>query len=86
MTNLNYENIGVQLKQNIPPNTHETYPQEYTLDNHQLSYEDFLKLFHLKSIPNSTIWRWMKYLGFNFCYRQKNYYCDRQEDESNIQD
>ena len=28
----------------------------------------------------------MKYLGFNFCERRKNYYCDRHEDESNIQD
>ncbi len=76
ITNLNCENIGIELKQNILPNTYETYLQEVQLNNHQLTYNDFLNLFHLKSISDSAIWRWMKYLGFNFCERQKNYYCN----------
>ena len=67
LANLNCENIGIQLKQKILPNIYQTYLQECGLDNHQLSFNDFLRMFHLKSISDSTIWRLMKYLGFNFC-------------------
>ena len=34
ITNLNCENIGIELKKNILPNTYETYLQECSLDNH----------------------------------------------------
>ena len=84
LCNLNCENIGTELKQNILPNTYQTYLQDCGLDNHQLSYHEFLKIFHLKSISDSTIWRWMKYLGFNYCDRKNNYFCDRHEHESNV--
>ena len=57
-TNLNCENIGIELKQNILPNTYKTFLQEECkLNNHQLSYKDSLKLFHPKSISDSTTWR-----------------------------
>jgi len=85
MMDLNCESIGVQMKQKILPKTYQTYLEDCGLDNQHLSYPDFLRCFHLKSISDSTIWRWMKYLGFNFCERRKNYYCDKHEDEMNVQ-
>ena len=57
ITNLNCENIGIELKQNILPKTYQTYLQEFQPNNHQLSYADFLRLWHLKSISESTVWR-----------------------------
>jgi len=85
MMDLNCESIGVQMKQKILPKTYQTYLEDCGLDNQHLSYPDFLRCFHLKSISDSTIWRWMKYLGFSFCERRKNYYCDRHEDETNVE-
>ena len=85
ITNLNFEIIGIKLKQNILPNTYKTYLQEVKLNNHQLTYSDFQKLFHLISISHSTIFKWMKYLGFNFCETRRNYYCDKHEEQSNVE-
>ena len=31
----------------------------------------FKKTFNLKSISESTIWKWMKINGFNYCERKK---------------
>ena len=58
---LNCEIIGVELKHKILPEIYTTYLQECKLNNQQLSYHDFLRLYHLKSISDSTIWRWMRF-------------------------
>jgi len=84
MQNLNCENIGNHLRNNIIPQIYQTHLEECQLNNHQLSYADFLRIFHLKSISESTVWRWMKFLGFEFCERRKNYYCDKHESEENV--
>ena len=66
--NLNCEVIGNHLENNIiPAKKYQTRLEECQLNNHQVSYADFLRLFHLKSISESTVWRWMKYLGFKYC-------------------
>ena len=85
VTNSNCVSIGVQLRQTILPITYKTYLKESTLDNHQPLYINFLKLFHLKSISDSTIWRWMRKLGFQYSERKKNYYCDKHEESENEQ-
>ena len=69
---LNCETIGVKLKQKNLPEIYTTYLQEFKPNNQHLSYHNFLKLFHLKSISDSTIWRWMRYLGFQYCEQKKN--------------
>ncbi len=84
MQNLNCEVIGNHLRNNIIPQIYQTHLEECQLNNHQLSYADFFRLFHLKFISESTVWRWMKYLGFKYCKRQKNYYCDTHKDELNV--
>ena len=50
-----------------------------------LSLEEFLSDYGLKNIGNTTIWRWMKLIGYEYNERRKSYYSDRHEHEENIE-
>ena len=63
------ESIGNQLRQKILPDIYSSYLQE-SVDNQPLM-NYFLKSFNLKSISESTIWRWIKIIGFKYCDRKK---------------
>ena len=77
------ESIGNELHQKIIPETYNFYLKECH-NNQQLSMDGFLKSFHLKSVPESTIWRWMNIIGFKYCDCTKKYFCDKHESNGNV--
>ena len=44
LEHLNCENIGIQIKKNILPDIYNAYLLDCGLDNHQLSFNNFLKI------------------------------------------
>ena len=68
LNNLNCETVGNKLRQKIIPKFYKSYLVDA---NEDLSLNDFLKSFNLKSISESTIWRWMRIIGFTYCDRKK---------------
>ena len=48
------------------------------------SQDDFLTLLGLKTVDVSTVWRWLKQIGFEYKHNIKCYYTDKHESEENI--
>ena len=65
-------------------NIHKTYLQENCdIGDESLSQQDFLKLFKLKNISNTTIWKWMQ-RGIFVQQEKKTYRSDKYENEENV--
>ena len=52
-------------------------------DDDALSQDDLLHLFGLNKICLTTVWKWMKYMGFSYDKQTKTYFSDHHEDEAN---
>ena len=74
---------SLKLKENIVPQVHKTYLEDCDSDNDPLSHEDFLHLFGLRKICLSSAWKWMNHMGFSYDERQKSYFSDCHENNSN---
>jgi len=83
MTWFSCDTVSIHLREKIVPKIYRTYLDDCGYDSNELSMEDFLGMFGLKYISHTTTWRWMKCVGFKYCDRNKNYFCDRHEDVSN---
>jgi hypothetical protein len=49
------------------------------LEEQPLNKEEFLTMLGLKTVHETTVLRWMKFLGYTFDGRRKCYYCDGHE-------
>ena len=79
------ENIGIFIRNDIVPKIYKTYLEDNSDSEHEpLSQQEFLALFGLKKISNTTIWKWMKHFGFTYDERKKSYFSDKHEDEENV--
>ena len=67
---LSAEVLWSKLKANIATESYNNYLNEIG-NNQTISYNDFLKLIGLKSIPYSTVWRWLTNLGHSYDKHQK---------------
>jgi len=54
-------------------------PECIKQDGEEMTTASFLHQCGLKKISQSTIYRWMKLLGFSYCNRRKTYYVDGHE-------
>ena len=50
------------------------------------SYKELLHMLNIKSITYSTIWRWMKYLGYIYDNNKRIHYIDGHEREKVVKD
>ena len=80
---LNCETVTEHLRDKVIPKIYEKNLQKCE-DNNKPTYQEFLASFNLKSISYITVWRWMKFIGFQYCDRKKNYFSDRHEDKDNV--
>ena len=72
LENVNCENVGIFIRNDIIPKIYNMYlSEENDSGDEPLSLEDFLKLFRLKNVSNSTVWRWMSHIGFIYDERKK---------------
>ncbi len=60
--------MGIFIRNDVIPNMYKTYLDEEDCDNRYeaLTQEDFLRFFGLKNISNTTVWKWMKFIGFTY--------------------
>ena len=83
---LNCENIGKYIRNEAVPAIYQTYLSENSDSvDEALSLVDFLRLFKLKNISDSTVWRWMRDLGFSYDERRKTCFSDKDENKENVQ-
>ena len=83
LDSLSCENVQLHIKNYILPEVYKTYLGDCDSDDDALSQDDLLHLFGLKKICLTTVWKWMKYMGFSYNERIKSYFSDHHEDEGN---
>ena len=81
---LNCENVGNCIRNEIIPKIL-TFLNNVTMIHNTLSQNNFLKLFGLKNICYSTVWRWMCHFGFSYDERKKCYFSDKHKNSENIE-
>ena len=79
------DSVAVHLRENIVPKIYRTYLDDCGISEEQISMENILQIYGLKYNSHTTTWHWMKAVIFKYCDRKKNYFCDRYEDESNVE-
>ena len=67
LVQLSCENVTIFIRNNILPKIYTTYlSEDCDSGDEPLSQSEFLRLFKLKTISNSTVWKWMRHFGY--CY------------------
>ncbi len=80
------ESVRNYINENLIPVMFETYQKENQETNNHLSVGDFLEEFGIsrKGVSQTTTWRWLQDLGFEFKERKKSYFTDRHESKENV--
>ena len=63
---LSCENVGLEIRGKIIQKIYQSYLREANISSNELSMNEFLFEYGLKSVCNTTIWKWMKFLGFEY--------------------
>ncbi len=50
----------------------------------ELNLQQFMLLVGLKKVDVTTVWRWLRLLGFTYSTTTKSYYIDGHEKEENV--
>ena len=79
------EYVGLEIRGKIIPIIYVPILDELNISSNELSMNEFLFEYGLKSVCNTTIWKWMKFLGYEYNERKKCYFSDKHEHKENVQ-
>ena len=82
---LSCENVELEICEKSIPKKYQSYLEEFNISSNELSLKEILFEYDLKSICSTTMWQWMKFLGYKYNERNKCYFSDKHEHEENIQ-
>jgi hypothetical protein len=87
LTSLTRDRVHNYLHEVAVPKVHQKNNKKLAEDDlPQLSLEDFLFQYRLKTLSIETTGRWMSYLGFTYTRRKMSYYVDGHEREDVVAD